>query len=316
MKDPFSIFIGDSVYYTKIQYYKLINDTKMLLFKCLNEEKSLKEFKEKAHEIWGDVNHDYMEQAIKELEQMIDQKNGDGHNILNPNAEFKEVYMLDKESKYIDIEKKYEKAINNYYKARLKTINNGFVDKETYLAKMLNKYDEMQAIIPYKNKNGDVVCYHNIASYLSMVYNTNLTKAGWNRTIYDSKLFGNDLVYLPAHTGACPRCMEFQGQVYSISGKNPNYLPQSIAIDGGVGHPNCKHEWVLYWGEYQIQEDKFDSPEWEEYYVRQQKIQSLQLERTNLKVNKKVFEDLGNYGEVDKINAKIKKLNAKIKDLK
>lgn len=316
MKDEFSIFINDSVYYTQTEYYKLINKTKELFFYSLQEQKPASYFKKEANKIWGNIDHSYMEQRIQELEEMISAKNLEGRKILNPNAKFEQIFPLDSESKYIDIERKYEKVVNKYYKDRLKTINNGFVDKETYLTNLIEKYDKMQSIIPYYNKNGTIRSYHNIASYNSMVYNTNLTKAGWNRTLYDSKLLENDLVYLPAHPGACPLCMQFQGKVYSISGKNPKYPKQSIAIEGGVGHPNCKHEWVLYWDSSQIQEDKFNDIAWEEYYERKQKIQSLQLERTNLKVDKRILESIGNYGEADKVQAKIRALNSKIKELK
>lgn len=316
MKDEFSIFINDSVYYTQTEYYKLINKTKELFFYSLQEQKPASYFKKEANKIWGNIDHSYMEQRIQELEEMISAKNLEGRKILNPNAKFEQIFPLDSESKYIDIERKYEKVVNKYYKDRLKTINNGFVDKETYLTNLIEKYDKMQSIIPYYNKNGTIRSYHNIASYNSMVYNTNLTKAGWNRTLYDSKLLENDLVYLPAHPGACPLCMQFQGKVYSISGKNPKYPKQSIAIEGGVGHPNCKHEWVLYWDSSQIQEDKFNDIAWEEYYERKQKIQSLQLERTNLKVDKRILESIGNYGKADKVQAKIRALNSKIKELK
>jgi hypothetical protein len=316
MKDEFSIFINDSVYYTQTEYYKLINKTKELFFYSLQEQKPASYFKKEANKIWGNIDHSYMEQRIQELEEMISAKNLEGRKILNPNAKFEQIFPLDSESKYIDIERKYEKVVNKYYKDRLKTINNGFVDKETYLTNLIEKYDKMQSIIPYYNKNGTIRSYHNIASYNSMVYNTNLTKAGWNRTLYDSKLLENDLVYLPAHPGACPLCMQFQGKVYSISGKNPKYPKQSIAIEGGVGHPNCKHEWVLYWDSSQIQEDKYNDIAWEEYYERKQKIQSLQLERTNLKVDKRILESIGNYGEADKVQAKIRALNSKIKELK
>lgn len=316
MKDPFNLFIDDSVYYTKIQYYKLINKTKILFFESLKEKKPVDYFREKANTIWGNIDHSYMQQRIKELEDMISAKNINNKPIINPNAVFEEVYKLEPESKFIAIEKKYEEVVNKYYKGRLKTIKNGFVDEESYLTKLINSYDEMQAIIPYYNKDGSVRAYHNIASYNSMVYNTNLTKAGWNRTLYDSKLLGNDLVYLPAHPGACPLCMPWQGKVYSISGNGFIYPKQSDAIDGGVGHPNCKHEWLIYWDKSQIQEDDYNSPEWEDYYERKQKIQSLELERTNLKVNKKILEDIGNYEEIDKVNAKIKALNSKIKELK
>lgn len=316
MKDPFNLFIEDSVYYAKIEYYKLINKTKILFFESLKQKKPANYFREKANEIWGNVDHTYMEERIKELEKMVSAKNMKNQLIINPNAKFNEVFKLEPESKLINIEKQYEEVVNRYYKGRLKTINNGFVDEEEYLTKLVDKYDDMQSIIPYYNKDGSIRCYHNIASYNSMVYNTNLTKAGWNRTLYDANLLGNDLVYLPAHPGACPLCMQWQGKVYSISGKSFIYPKQSDAIDGGVGHPNCKHEWVLYWDKSQLQEDRYDSPEWEEYYERKQKIQSLELERTNLKVNKKILEDIGNYGEADKVQAKIKKLNSKIKELK
>lgn len=316
MKDEFSIFINDSVYYTQTQYYKLINKTKELFFYCLQEQKPASYFRQEANKIWGNIDHSFMEQRIQELEEMVSAKNLEGKKIINPNAKFEQVFPLDKESKYIEIERRYENLVNKYYKGRLKTINNGFVDKETYLTNLIEKYDKMQSIIPYYNKDGTIRSYHNIASYNSMVYNTNLTKAGWNRTLYDSKLLGNDLVYLPAHPGACPLCMQFQGKVYSISGKNPKYPKQSIAIDGGVGHPNCKHEWVLYWDSSQIQEDKYNDIAWEEYYKRKQKIQSLELERTNLKVDKRILESIGNYGEADKVQAKIRALNSKIKELK
>lgn len=316
MDDNFNKFISDSVYYTQIQYYDLIYKTKILFFESLKNKKSSSYFQKEAEKIWGNVDHAYMEQRIKELEEMISAVNMQGRKILNPEAEFQEIFKLEPESKFINIEKKYEEVINKYYKQKLKTLNNGFVDEETYFKKLVEDFDSVQSIIPYYNKDGSVRSYHNIASYNSMLYNTNLTKAGWNRTIYDSKLLENDLVYLPAHPGACPLCMPYQGRVYSISGKSKKYPPKEIAIEGGVGHPNCKHEWVLYWDSSQIQTNKFNSTNWEEYYKTQQKIQSLELERKKLKVNKSIYEDLKEFGEVDNINAKIKSINAKIKELK
>lgn len=316
MKDPYNLFINDSVYLAQTEYYKLMNKTKVLFFESLKNKKDISYFRAEVKKIWGNIDHSYMEERIKELEEMITAEDLEGRKIINPDAEFKKVFSLEPESRFTQVETKYQKTVESYYKGRLKTLNNGFVDEETYLKDLVNKYDKMQAIIPYYNKDGSVRSYHNIASYNSMLYNTNLTRSGWNRTLYDSELLGNDLVYLPAHPGACPLCMDYQGKVYSVSGKSKKYPPQSIAIDGGVGHPNCKHQWTIYWDSSQIQADKYNSNEWAEYYENHQKIQSLQLERTNLKVDKKIFQDLGNYDEVDKINGKIKNLNSKIKELK
>lgn len=316
MKDPFNLFIEDSVYYTQNQYYGLIRKTKRLFFDSLINKRPLNEFRAEAQKIWGNIDHSYMEQRLEELEKMVSATNLAGKPIINPDATFKKVFELTPESRFTEVEAQYEKVISNYYKGRLKTLNNGIVDETTYLTDLVKKYDSIQAMIPYYNKDGSIRSYHDIASYNSMLYNTNLNRAGWNRTLFDSNLLGNDLVYLPAHPGACPLCMEWQGKVYSISGKTPGYPKQEEAIDGGVGHPNCKHQWLIYWDNSQIQEDTYNSPEWEEYYKNKQKAQSMELERSRLKNDRAILQQVGNYGEVDKVNAKIKALNSKINEIK
>ena len=316
MRDPFNLFIEDSVYYTQAQYYKTMQKTKRLFFDSLINEKPLSEFREEAQKIWNNIDHSYMQQRLDELEKMVTATNLAGKEIINPDAIFKEVYSLTPESRFIEVEKKYEQVISNYYNGRLKTIKNDFVDKTTYLTNLVNDYDKKQAIVPYYNKNGTIRCYQDIATYNSMIYNTNLNRAGWNRTLYDCNLLGNDLVYLPAHPGACPLCMEWQGKVYSVSGKTPGYLKQEEAIKNGVGHPNCKHQWLIYWDESQLQSDTYNSPEWEEYYKNKQKAQSMELERSRLKNDKAILQQVGNYEEVDKVNAKIKALNTKISEVK
>ena len=316
MKDPFSLFIQDSVYYLSNQYYKLMFQTKKLFFKCLNENKPLNYFEQEASKIWDKVDHKYMEQRIEELENMISAKNTDGHEILNPDAKFEEIFKLEPERRFIEVERKYQKTMEHYYKGRLKTLQNGYVDKQTYLKNLVNKYDKTQSVIPYYNKDGTIRSYHNIASYNSMLYNVNLNRSGWNRTIYDSKLLENDLVYLPAHPFACPLCMQWQGKIYSVSGKSKKYPPKDTAIKGGIGHPNCKHQWTIYWGIEDVQKEKYNNAEWEEQYEKKQKIQALQLERAKLKNDKSIFAELGNYEEVDRVNSKIKKSNSVINELK
>ena len=122
-------------------------------------------------------------------------------------------------------------------------------------------------------------------------------------------------MYLPAHPFACPLCMEWQGKIYSKSGKNKKYPPMENAIKGGVGHPNCKHQWLIYWGKEMLQDNTYNSAKWEDKYKTKQKIQSLQLERTKLKTDRDIYKSIGNYDQVDKTNAKIKRINAKIKEL-
>lgn len=315
MKDPFSLFIEDSVLYASNQYYRLIFNTKSLFFDYLNNSKSLEEFERESSKLWDNVDHSYMKKQIEELEELIKVRDLDGRKIINPNAEYTQFYELVSEDRFIEVEKLYKKAIDNYYKGRLKTVSKEYVNKEAYLSKIVDKYDSIQAIIPYFNKDGSVRSYHNIASYNSMLYNVNMNRAGWNRTLYDSELLERDLLYLPAHPYACPLCAEWQGKIYSSSGKSTKYPPKDIAVDGGVGHPNCKHQWLIYWGEHQLQDNKYNSDEWEQKYQNKQKIQSLQLERTKLKNDRSIFENIGNYEEVDRINQQIRRINSSIREL-
>ena len=315
-KDPFSTFIEDRTYLTTIKYYNLIYKTKIIFFECLLKGEPLEEFKKKSDKLWKNIDHKFMQESLDELYKMIDLLEMQDKTIINEEVSFKEVFELVPTSKFTKIENKYKDAIDKYYSQKLKVVKKDYVDTKSYLSKVVEKYDEEQKIIPYFNKDGTIRSYHNIASYCSMLYNTNLTHGAWNRTMYDSELLENDLMYLPAHTFACPLCMPYQGKVYSKSGRSTKYPPMEEAINGGVGHPNCRHVWVLYWGKDQIQENDYNSDEWEEKYKNKQKIKSLQLRRTKLKNDKEIFKILNNYEEVDKTNAKIKKINATIKDQK
>ena len=168
------------------------------------------------------------------------------------------------------------------------------------------------------NKDGTVRSWHNIANYNSMLYNTNLTRSGWNRTIYDSNLLEKELLYLPAHTFACPLCMPYQGKVYSKENKSGytqdgvKYYPQEMAIAGGVGHPNCRHQWTLYWSEDQLQKNDYNSEEWVEKYKAKQKNRAIERKISTITNDRKIYRKIGNYEEVDKANQKINALKSKI----
>ena len=95
MKDPFNLFIEDSVYYTQNQYYGLIRKTKRLFFDSLINKRPLNEFRAEAHKIWGNIDHSYMEQRLEELEKMVSATNLAGKPIINPDAAFKQVFELD-----------------------------------------------------------------------------------------------------------------------------------------------------------------------------------------------------------------------------
>ena len=192
----------------------------------------------------------------------------------------------------------------------------------------MKKYDELDKTIPYfSHKTGEIIRYVDVGTYNSMLYNVNLTRDAWNRTFYDAILLGENLFVLDPHTFACPMCAEFQGYVYALNkpsikdelilrqyGKPGSYTIDK-AIDGGVGHPNCKHTWTPFIDKVQIQEDKYNSEEWIEKYKTKQKIQSLDLKKSRLLADRRIYNNLGQQDLVDKTTSKIKRIREQKKEL-
>nr|DAL31251.1 MAG TPA_asm: minor capsid protein [Caudoviricetes sp.] len=317
MKDAFSLFIEDSVDISKANYDDLVYKTKRLFFDYLLEEKTTDKFAERLEKIWGKLDHSFMEQRTKELEEMIKIRDLTDREIKNKNAKYQEVYELTKMSRYKDVEDYYKKIIESFYGGNLKTVSKDYIDKESYLTKAVEYYDKIQNTIPYHNKDGTVRSWHNIADYCSMLFNTNLTRAGWNRTLYDADLLENNILYLTAHLYSCPLCIDHQGKLYSTNGTygeidGQKYVPKEEAIDGGVGHPNCRHQWTIYWDKDQLQEDKFNSKEWDEKYIKRQKMKAVEREINKLRNDKKIYKKIGNMEAFEKTGAKILKLIDKL----
>lgn len=336
--EPIDIFIGDKVWDSEIKYHRMMMTTKQKFFEYLYEGKSIEEYEKGIRELWGNIDHEYMTKAIEELRLMVmksDLKNAKvsqrSIKLQNFWEEYeqgeKEIYKLNPERDFRTIENRYVNRHIKLYK-NMKKRYEGMENIEDSLSRLVKTYDKLDKTIPYySHTTGKIKCYNTIATYNSMLYNVNLLRASWNRTAYDSKLLGNNLWYLPAHTFACPMCAEFQGYVYAenspsleesliLSSKGkPGYPYVHNAIENGVGHPNCKHNWVLYWSEDQIQEDKYNSAEWQEKYENRQKIQSLTLEKSRLLTDRRIYKKLGDEGLVDKTSAKIKRIREKIKEL-
>lgn len=340
---PIEIFIEDRVWDATIKYNRMMNVTKEQFFKNLYENTSIDEYTREIIRLWN-IDHSYMAKSIEELNKMVLQKDfkdaemyGDKkittrsikleNNWRDYKLEDKDLYELNPERDFKTLENRY---VNRHIKlySQIQDRYKDSKDKARDLANFMNKYDELDKTIPYfSHTTGDIRCYQTIATYLSMLYNVNLTRSAWNRTMYDAKLLGNNLFYLPAHTFACPHCMAYQGYVY-IEGTptprqtnilmrygKPGQWEKENAIDGGVGHPNCKHGWTLYFSPEQIQQEKYDSAEWEEKYKTQQKIQSLDLKKSKLLSDRRIYKELGQQDLYDKTTEKIKRIREKKKEL-
>ena len=231
------------------------------------------------------------------------------------NADISETYTKTLENLKIDTtsqsaaNKRFGVRVKEYYKRALKSVGIDNIDIKQYLIKKLDKYDSIEKVVRYSNGS-----YYGIDTYNSMVYNTNLTRTAWSETIKRNAVSGNDLVYVIPHMFSCPLCQEWQGMTYSISGHTPGYTTLDTAIDGGLLHPNCKHVIVAYYG----QEDDFtySTPEWEEKYDIQQKVNALNLKKSRLKNENIISAKLDDFKNIDKNKKRISAINKEIRALK
>lgn len=329
--EQFNIFIQDKVWESLMKYERMQLTTKEKFFEDLYKQTSVDEYTKGIYELWGNIDHTYMDKSIKELQRMVIQKDfrdaemyGNKEittrsiKLQNTWREFQltndDLYPLNPERDFKTIEQRYVNRHIKLYKNTLKRFKDS-KDLAKDLSNFMKTYDKLDKTIPYfSHTTGKIIRYVDIGTYNSMLYNVNLTRSAWNRAIYDAKLLGNELWYLPAHPFACPMCAEYQGRVYADR-QGLGYPLKEDAIRGGVGHPNCKHVWVSYWSPEQIQEDKFNTAEWEEKYETKQKIQSLDLKKSRLLADRRIYKELGQQDLVDKTTEKIKTIREKKKEL-
>lgn len=323
-------YIEEEVWNCVLKYVRMMRTTKEKYFESLLDGKSIEQYSKELKDLWT-IDHSYMDKAIEELNKMVTEidikdyeqyekpiteqqsiKLNDGKLYYEVRDE--QIYPLNPESDFIKLENRY---VNDHIKSysRQSELINKIPNKTEYLSNLVTKYDKLDKTIPYFNKDGSIKCYNTIATYNSMLYNWNLTHSAWNRTNYDAEILGNDLQYLVAHPYSCPNCMYYQGKVYTTNPNNKKYPQKSEAIDGGVGHPNCKHTWTLYWDKDQIQDEKWNSNEWEEKYKNDQKTKSLNLEKSRLLSDRRIYKSLGQQDKVDECTSKIKTIREKMQEL-
>lgn len=341
---PISIFIEDKVWDSTVKYNRMMNITKEKFFENLYENTPLDEYTKELVNLWN-IDHSYMDKAIEELNKMVIQKDFKNYEMYENkkittrsiklenkwreyDLENLDLYEINPERDFRTLEQRY---VNRHIKL-YETIQERYKDspnKARDLANFMTRYDELDKTIPYfSHTTGEIRCYQTLTTYLNMLYNVNLTRSAWNRTIYDSKLLGNNLFYLVPHTYSCPGCMAYQGYVYVDGvatprqinilreyGKPGEWKKDDAIGEEKVGHPNCSHTWTLYFNQEQISKERFDSDEWEEKYKTQQKLQSLDLKKSRLLTDRRIYKELGQQDLVDKTTEKIKRIREKKKEL-
>lgn len=320
MRDEISELINEEVQSYSKESYDYLDEVKKLVFTCLIGKISYDIFKGKLNKVnskYNKIEKNRTSKGYKKVKDKVVETNETP--ISSEKIDFTEkklsdlLFKLDKTSQ-IKAKDKFIKVVTNYYKTTLKTAKKEYISIDDYLKKKLTQYDKVEKVVAYHNQDGTIRAYHDIASYNSMVYNTNLTSSAWNETINYCYENNTDIVYVEPHPFSCPLCQEWQGKFYSLTGKSSRYENIENAYKGGLKHPNCKHNITTNVG--QKETDDYSSDEWKDRYQARQKKQALELKRKRLKTDRDIYKELNNYEEVDKINAQIRTLNSAIKEQK
>lgn len=309
-------YINEKTFKTNKKYADLQNKTEELFFQCLEEGESVEYFYKKIDEIWGNIDHSFIQREIEEYANLIERDN---------------LYYIEQETGKkapkipytpliiagIGLFAANEEKFKNIIKKRYKTYYNSPAyknDKKEYLKRKVKNYDNQ--VIPYFNKDGEVVRYVKLSTYLSMKYNTEMTRAGWQRTIEDAEYLGYTKFWIPPHAFSCTHCAEYQGKILSLNEVlDFSTRAEAEETEGDILHPNCKCQLLLYTRLTRLERVKMSMDHIEEYYNIRQKVNSLTLKKERLLTDKRVQNDLGNPDEIDKLNNQIKKVNTQIRDL-
>lgn len=322
--------IKEEVYKSKKETSKFQNKVKIAFFTALAAGVTYVVFKDEINELYNEYKekitnihkkgYKNVQDELKELE--VDKYTEEQETSLKSDLKgFLDMFKLDDKSKTED--DMFIRVIANYYKSSLNTLNSGKVDKDVYLTKKVKDYDKIEKVVAYYDKNGNIKAYFDLASYDSMVYNTNLQRKGVQETIKDAIRRNYDIVYIEPHPYSCDKCMDYQGTFISLTGENVGQIFNGYlitdslesAVEGGLLHPNCTHiPRKAYYSD--LPSKEYSGAEWNEKYDARQKKQSLELKKERLLSDRKIYKELGNYAEVDKINQKIKVINQNINDLK
>jgi hypothetical protein len=200
------------VLYSEIEYEKLMYMTEKIFIQSLmNGIPSITEWVEN---IWNNIDHEYMIVTLEEIKKDIitqdlrtyfKYKNTtiDLDEILKTTNKIPDLFKINKIENFKYIEKKFGERIAKVYKTRVETIEE--VDELEYLTQQVKDFHKLEQTIVYKN--GMRVTP---STYLSLLYNVNLTRTGWNQTFKDADYFEKDLMILETHPRSCPLCAPMQ----------------------------------------------------------------------------------------------------------
>lgn len=309
------------VLYSEIEYERLMYATeKIFINGLINKLPSIKQW---TDDIWNTIDHEYMIKTLEEvkrevirsdIELRLAYKNMtvDIEKMIKRTNELDDLFSINTIDRFKYVERAFGKKVANVYQKRIKFLeNNEFLDETEYLTTQIKNFNKIEQTIPYFNSSGKIVRTVTPSTYLSMLYNVNLTRTGWNQTFKDAEYFENDLVLLETHPNSCEFCAPMQGRVYSRTGKSKMYPSIEVAYDNGVGHPNCKCEFSIFWNSLQLKNQYISKTQPGDYEI-DQKQKAIERELRKYENEMSLFRMIGNQSEADKTAQKIETLASKL----
>ena len=307
------------VLYSEIEYEKLMYTTERIFINALmNRIGSIEQW---TDDIWNDIDHEYMATTLEEIKKdIIDTDIAtlmkysntaiDIEQMIEATEELANLYDINSIEKFRIHEKAYGQRVAKYYKRRLEFMNKENLDELEYLTQQIKNFSKIEQSIPYYS-GGEIIRMVTPSTYLSMLYNVNLTRTAWNQTFKDAEYFEKDLMILETHPNSCPLCAPMQGKIYSRTGKSKRYPSIEVAYSHGVGHPNCKCVFSIYWDKLQLGTQDLEKTG-ENDYENDQKKKAIEREIRKTENNMNLYRMIGNYTEVDKAAQRIEKLESKL----
>lgn len=298
-------FIEDEVNYCAVKYEKLLHKAETEFILGLMEDMSPEEFEEIIKNMFFNIDHGYMYEGIEDLKEQIMKIDATIDLQRFIPDRYKTIPITDFKSK----ETQFGKRLIREYERKYSRLQKYDYDMKSYLTAQIKNYKNIEKFIPYFHKDGTIASMRTLSDYNSMLYNVNLTKSGWNQSIKDAQILGEDLLILNGHPNSCPICASHQGKIYSISGLI--YPSVDSAEEDGVGHPNCKCEWSIYRDSEQLNQEistKYD-------YEKHTKEVAIERELRYARLEQKLFKMIGNQEMADRTYQKIKRLRSSRKEL-
>ena len=317
--------ISKSVYLTNVYYTNKQNKTKELYFRCLDEGKSYEYFEQELSKIWDDINHKFMDKQILDLQKIVNKQNIDeAINLGRLDEKYRETeywvideeyFKLTPESDFRAFEQRFKNNVLNNYKQAQESLK--YTDKGMYLEKKIDTYNKsVNQVVSYFNKQGGIVRKVQLSTYLSMIHNVDLTRSGWNQTIADSKILRNERYVIPYHPFSCIECASWQNRILTKEMVENIIGIEAIEQQGDILHPNCKCTLSIFWDIGQMSRPSYTPGQIDEQYSIRQKVNSLTLEKSNLRTDMRIANSLGNEGKVDSLKQKISVINRNIRELR